>query len=52
MPNCAAIKQTVRIEDVIGRVVSLKRPGHWFVGRCPFHPYSHPNLVVWPKTGT
>lgn len=52
MPNCAAIKQTVRIEDVIGRVVSLRRRGHWFVGRCPFHPDSHPSLVVWPKTGT
>ncbi len=52
MANCAVIKQSIRIEDVIGRVVPLKRHGHWYVGRCPFHNDRHPSLVVWPKTDT
>lgn len=52
MANCAVIKQAVRIEEIIGRVVPLKRRGHWYVGRCPFHHDTHPSLVVWPKTGT
>ena len=52
MANCAVIKDTIRIEDIIGRVVALKRHGSWYLGRCPFHDDRHPSLVVWPRTGT
>ena len=52
MATCAVVKETLRIEDVIGQVVPLKRHGAWYVGRCPFHDDKHPSLVVWPKTGT
>lgn len=52
MANCATIKQSVRIEEIIGRVVALKPHGQWYVGRCPFHDDHNPSLVVWPKTGT
>lgn len=51
MIDCSLVKQQVRIEDVIGRYVVLKRHGSWFLGRCPFHDDHHPSLVVWPKTG-
>ncbi|WP_158246104.1 CHC2 zinc finger domain-containing protein [Sulfobacillus sp. hq2] len=46
------MKQTVRIEDVIGQVVPLTRHGAWYRGRCPFHADQHPSLVVWPATQT
>lgn len=52
MANCAVIKESIRIEDIIGRVVPLKQHGHWYVGRCPFHHDTHPSFVVWPETGT
>ena len=52
MPNCALVKNTVRIEDIIGQVVSLKCHGSWYQGRCPFHDDHHPSLVVWPATQT
>lgn len=51
MIDCAGVKQQVRIEDVVGRYVALKRHGTWYLGRCPFHDDHHPSLVVWPKTG-
>lgn len=52
MATCATVKQQIRIEDVIGRVVPLKRRGSWYVGQCPFHDDRHPSLVVWPRTQT
>lgn len=52
MANCATIKQSVRIEAIVGRVVVLKPHGSWYVGRCPFHDDHNPSLVVWPTTGT
>lgn len=50
--NCAAIKDQVRIEEVMGRVVPLTRHGTWYRGRCPFHADRHPSLVVWSRTQT
>lgn len=52
MANCIAVKQSISIVAVIGQVVPLKRRGHWYQGRCPFHDDHHPSLVVWPATGT
>lgn len=43
------IKQVVRLEDVIGRYLSLKRTGSstkTLVGLCPFHDDRHPSLHV------
>ena len=43
------IKQNVRLEDVIGRYLSLKRTGSspkTLVGLCPFHDDRHPSLHV------
>ena len=52
MATCSIIKQSLRIEDIIGQVVPLKRRGAAYVGRCPFHDDRHPSLVVWPRTNT
>lgn len=51
MIDCAVVKDYVRIEEVVGRYVALKRHGAWYAGRCPFHDDHHPSLIVWPKTG-
>lgn len=43
------IKQVVRLEDVIGRYLSLKRAGSsakTLVGLCPFHTDRHPSFYV------
>lgn len=40
------IKSRCNIVDVIGRVVSLKRAGSNFKGRCPFHNEKTPSFVV------
>ena len=52
MASVAAIKESIRVEEVIGRVVTLKAHGPWLIGRCPFHADQHPSLVVWPGTQT
>lgn len=43
------IKQVVRLEDVVGRYLSLKRVGNSVktqVGLCPFHTDRHPSFYV------
>ncbi|MCB6993686.1 DNA primase [bacterium 210820-DFI.6.37] len=40
------IKSRCNIVDVIGRVVSLKRAGSNYKGRCPFHNEKTPSFVV------
>lgn len=42
MAPCTVVKQFLRIEDVIGHVVPLKRRGAIYIGRCPFHDDHHP----------
>lgn len=47
MVDLKEIKSRIRIEDVIGRSVELRRQGSRLVGRCPFHDDGgRPNLVV------
>lgn len=43
------IKQVARLEDIVGRYLSLKRAGSsakTLVGLCPFHDDRHPSLHV------
>ncbi len=45
------IKETARIEEVIGEVVQLKRNGSSFKGLCPFHNERTPSFHVTPSKG-
>ena len=45
------IKGRVRIEDVVGEFVSLKRRGEVLVGSCPFHVEKDPTFTVQPEKG-
>lgn len=50
--NMAELKSLIRIDDVVRRYhpVPLRREGHHFVTRCPFHQdRGRPNLVVFPE---
>lgn len=38
------------IVSVIGAVVSLKRSGDGYIGKCPFHADNKPSLRVYPST--
>jgi DNA primase len=40
------IKQTARIEEVVGDFVTLKRRGSNMIGRCPFHDEKTPSFTV------
>lgn len=40
------IKQTARIEEVVGDFVPLKRRGSNMIGRCPFHDEKTPSFTV------
>lgn len=42
------IKDALRIEDVIGEFISLKKKGINYVGYCPFHQDKHPSFMVNP----
>ena len=46
------IKQRNRIEDVVGRVVTLKRSGSNLAGKCPFHSERTPSFYVFPATSS
>ena len=46
------IKNRNSIDDVIGRVVTLKRAGGNLVGRCPFHSEKTPSFTVFPATSS
>ena len=43
------IKAHLKIEDIIGQTVELKRHGNYLTGLCPFHQNTNtPAFVVWP----
>lgn len=46
------IKLRNNLEEVIGRVVTLKRAGGNLVGRCPFHSEKTPSFTVFPSTSS
>lgn len=48
--EAAELKARVRIEDLVGDYLELRKVGRAFVGRCPFHDDRHPSFVVYPET--
>ena len=49
----AQIRAILKIEDIIGRTVELKRHGNYLTGFCPFHDNTNtPAFVVWPGSQT
>jgi len=46
-----AIRTACPIEQVIGERVQLRRSGHQFLGRCPFHGDKVPSFSVHPGKG-
>lgn len=46
-----AIRDTARIEEVVGDFVMLKRRGVNMLGRCPFHNEKTPSFTVSPTKG-
>lgn len=46
------IKSRLSIEDVVGRLVDLKRSGASYKGLCPFHQEKTPSFYVTPSRGT
>lgn len=44
-----AVKASADIEQVVGRVVELKRSGNNLFGRCPFHSEKSPSFSVSPS---
>lgn len=47
----AEIKARLRIEDIVGRHVRLRRVGQRLVGPCPFHQETKPSFSVNPDQG-
>jgi len=45
------IFETVRIEEVVGEFVNLKKRGVNFIGLCPFHNEKTPSFTVSPAKG-
>ena len=43
------IRETARIEEVVGEFVRLKRAGSTLKGNCPFHNEKTPSFVVTPQ---
>ncbi|MBO7493084.1 MAG: DNA primase [Bacteroidales bacterium] len=46
-----SVMAAVRIEEVVGDFVSLRKQGQDFVGICPFHDDKNPSLHVSPRLG-
>jgi DNA primase len=44
------LKSAVRIEDIVGRYLPLRRSGQNFIARCQFHDDHNPSFVVFPHT--
>ena len=45
------VKDAMRVEDVVGEFVALKRKGPRFLGLCPFHNEKTPSFNVNPQMG-
>jgi DNA primase len=45
------VKDAVRIEEVLGDFVTLKRKGPRYLGLCPFHNEKTPSFNVSPNLG-
>ena len=45
------IFDTVRVEEIVGDFVELKKAGVNYKGRCPFHDEKTPSFVVSPTKG-
>ncbi len=45
------IFETVRVEEIVGDFVELKKAGVNYKGRCPFHDEKTPSFVVSPTKG-
>ncbi len=43
------VRDAVRIEDIIGEHIALKRSGKELVGLCPFHDDRRPSMYVSPQ---
>jgi CHC2 zinc finger len=48
--NSIKIKSRIKIEDLVGRYLSLRPSGKNLIARCPFHEDHHPSFVVYPAT--
>ena len=46
-----SVMAAVRIEEVVGDFVSLRKQGQDFVGICPFHDDKNPSMHVSPRLG-
>lgn len=46
------LKDRCRIEDVVGKKLSLKRAGSNYVACCPFHSEKTPSFTVFPASGS
>ena len=46
------VKDTARVEDIVGDYVSLKRRGQNMIGLCPFHGEKTPSFNVRPSHNT
>ena len=45
------VKDAVRVEEVVGEFVALKRKGPRYLGLCPFHNEKTPSFNVSPQLG-
>ncbi|MBK7383565.1 MAG: DNA primase [Flavobacteriales bacterium] len=46
-----SVKDAMRVEEVVGEFVSLKRKGPRYLGLCPFHNEKTPSFNVSPNLG-
>ncbi|MBP7146438.1 MAG: toprim domain-containing protein [Acidobacteria bacterium] len=50
--DAAELQARVRLEEVVGEFVTLRRTGQVLKGRCPFHDDRVPSFVVYPGSQT
>lgn len=50
--NLSELKNTVKIEDIVGRYVKLKKESGSYVGLCPFHEEKSPSFKLKKDTNT
>jgi DNA primase len=48
--DTSGIKSGIRIEELVGRYLSLQPRGKNLVAQCPFHEDHHPSFMVYPAT--